>query len=242
MTLTFSDLPGRRERHLQRRHANPLFADPPPLVTPVELEQARRADLEEAEGFREDFLALVQEAMDLKPNEQSEVILKLKARLDQAYEQASGLAGDQSAIKAAIPQLVAPIMAAVRQGAGNDAMALQELAHEDEARAMHYRLLEQPLVADLLAPDTPIPPGELLPTLLTAKNEALEAALQLFDPQQIGVLAEEGRELLARLEREGEPPSGARERLAAMEAGMDGKATTIDRSESACAPSTSGNR
>lgn len=226
MTLGFSDRPGRRERHLQRRHGNPLFADPPPRISPGELERARREDREEARRFREGFVALIHEAAALKPNEGSEVVLKLKERVDQAYEQASGLAGDQAPVKAAIPRLIAAIMAAVRRGAGDDPLALQELAGEEAARALHYRLLEHPLVADLLAPDSPVSAEELLPTLLSAEADALEAALKLFDPRQIGALVEDGRALLESLEREGRLPPRAWERLALIENTGCGEAAT----------------
>ena len=219
MSLRFSDHPGRRERHLQRRHGNPLFADPPPQVSEKELERSRGEDLEEAQKFQGDFVALIQEAVDLKPSEESEVILKLKERVDQAYEQASGLAGDQAPVKAAIPQLITAIMGAVRRGAGDDPLALQELAQEDEARALHFRLLDHPLVADLLAPDSPVTAEELLPTLLSSDVDALEAALQLFEPEQLVSLAQEGRALLERLDREGRLPPAAKERLALIEKG-----------------------
>lgn len=223
MTLRFSDRPGRRERHLQRRHGNPLFADPPPRIRRVELERARREDREEARGFQEDFVALLQEAIGLKPNEESDAILKLKERVDRAYERASGMGGDQSRIKAAIPGLVAAIMGAVRRGAGDDPRALQELAREERARALHYRLLEQPLVADLLAPDSPIRAEELLPTLLASDAEALAAALQLFDRQQLEILVEQGRVLLDGLERDGRLPPAAGEKLALMERVLSGR-------------------
>ena len=209
MTLRFSGRPGRRERQLRLRHDNPLFADPAPRIGRAELERARREDHEETRRFQEGFIALIQEAGSLKPNEESEVILKLKERVDQAYEQASGLEGDQSSIKAAIPRLIAAIMGAVRCGAGDDPMALQELAGEESARTLHYRLLEHSLVADLLAPESPITAGELLPTLLSSEAEALEAALQLFDPQQLGALVEDGRALLGGLERGGRLPPRA---------------------------------
>ena len=89
---------------------------------------------------------------------------------------------------------------------------------------MREALAEHPLVADLLAPDSPITAPELLPTLLCAESEALAAALQLFDPEQTRSLAEEGRDLLARLEQAGQPPPGARERLALIENAECGEA------------------
>ena len=58
---------------------------------------------------------------------------------------------------------------------------------------------------------------ELLPTLLCVEKEALEAAMQLFDPPQLGALVEDGRALLEGLERGGRLPAVARERLALME-------------------------
>ncbi len=222
MTLRFNDSPGRRERHLQRRHGNPLFADPPPRIGRTELERARSEDREEERRYQEDFVALIQDAGSLKPNEESEVILKLKERVDQAYEQASGLGGDQSRIKAAIPQLIAAIMGAVRRGAGDDRLALQELSQEERARSLHYRLLEHPLVADLLAPDSPVTAEHLLPTLLSSEENALEAALNLFDPQQLGILVEEGRTLLDGSEQGERLPSTAKARLVLMERALAG--------------------
>jgi hypothetical protein len=44
-------------------------------------------------------------------------------------------------------------------------------------------------VADLLHPQTPISPEELLPSLLTATPAELAAALELFDPDQVLELA-----------------------------------------------------
>ncbi len=108
-------------------------------------------------------------------------------------------------------------MGAVRRGAGDDPQALQELAQEESARALHYQLLEQPLVADLLAPDSPVAAEELLPTLLSSEADTLAAALQLFDPQQLRTLVQEGHALLDGLQRQGRLPSAARERLALME-------------------------
>jgi hypothetical protein len=212
MNLRFGTQPGRRERQLQRRHSNPLFGDPVPAVTQGELERARSADRQEAAQFERQFTELVQRAAGLQPSEDSEVILQLKSDLDQAYEQASGLTGDWSAQKQAIGQLVGLIMNAVRRGAGDDAQALDELRQEEEARSAHYRLLESPLVADLLHPETPIPPQELAPTLLSCDAEELQLVLPLFDKEQIRQLQDEAYALLATREAARSFPE-ARERL-----------------------------
>ncbi|MEJ2694898.1 MAG: hypothetical protein P8166_18250, partial [Candidatus Thiodiazotropha sp.] len=128
------------------------------------------------------------------------------------YETACRLADDQSPNKEAIRKLVAVIMRAVRNGAGNDSLAQQELEQEELARATHYELLEQPLVADLLDPDTLIGEEELLPVLLSAERDAFEAALTLFDPSQLSQLSKQGERLLQSLQ-EGEALQACRQRV-----------------------------
>lgn len=217
MTLKFSQNPGCRERRLKRRHGNPLFGDPPPQASPEELEGARFKDAREATQFHKDFAALIQEAVALQPNEDSEVVLRLKERLDQAYELASRLGGDQSRVKDAILKLIDAIMRAVRRGAGNDPRAMAELEQEEVARSLHYRLLEYPLVADVLAPDSPIGTEELVPSLLSGEPDSLHAALELFDRAQLESLVAEGRTLLSSRSRETDALPDAWERLADIE-------------------------
>ncbi|MCU7813166.1 MAG: hypothetical protein KZQ77_18330, partial [Candidatus Thiodiazotropha sp. (ex Notomyrtea botanica)] len=110
-----------------RKHNNPLFPEDQRSLTQGELTEAQRLDHEELEAYIGDLRKLVGEAVALGPHEQSDVILELKERLDKAYESASRLADDQSPNKEAIQKLVAVIMRAVWQGAGNDTLAQQEL-------------------------------------------------------------------------------------------------------------------
>ncbi len=195
MPLIFSQIPGRRERHLMRKHNNPLFPEAEREVTEQGLLEAQRLDHEELSDFITGFRTLVHKAVKLQPNEQSEVILEMKENLDKAYEQAAGLADDQSETKEAIKKLSALIMNAVRTGAGTDQTALQELDQEEQARSAHFELLEHPLVADLLSPDSPVAEANLMPTLLSASDEELAAALALFDNDQLILLCQQGEAL-----------------------------------------------
>jgi hypothetical protein len=214
--LPFTHRPGRRERHLRRRHGNPLFAWPAVEVEPLDLLAAQRDDHEEMEGFQAALRDLVQRAIDLPPNAGSDQVLALKEDLERAYEQACGLPGDQSQVLTALGRLIDLSAKAVRRAAGSDPLALVELAHEEEARAIHRRLLEQPLVADLLHPRTPIAPAELIAALLTATPSELSAALEVFDPQQVQDLVAQGETLLACLAAGGVDTRVARGRLLQM--------------------------
>lgn len=210
MPLRFSTFPGKRERHLLRKQDNPLFPAEQRQITPAQLEEAQRLDHEELVEFISAFRALVHEATRLPDNAESTQILSIKERLDQTYEQAARMVDNQREIQQGVEKLVAVVMQAVRRGAGNDAVALQELADEEAARTAHYALLAYPLVADLLDPESVIEEHELLPSLLSASADELQAACSLFDQEQLTALIETGKRLL---EERADVPDEARERL-----------------------------
>ncbi len=210
MTISFSQFPGRHERHHRRKLDNPLFADHAEAHNDERLLEMQRLDHEELLGFIDALRNTVQRAVDLKPNEESDVILALKEQLDRLYEQSAGLADDQSGNQRAIRDLLAVIMRNVERGAAGDPQALDELEQEHAAREVHFALLEQPLVADLLHPESTIGPGELAPSLLSESEPALAATLQLFDLTQLNALYADAERCLADCV---DPPPAAGERL-----------------------------
>jgi hypothetical protein len=200
MPVQFSQNPGRHERHYRRRLGNPLFAEAPAAPDDETLLEMQRLDHEELLAFITELRATVRRAIELEPNEESDVILGIKERLDRLYEVSAGLAEDHSGNQAAIRDLVEVIMRNVERGAAGDPQALDELAQERIARAAHFDLLATPLVADLLHPQSVIAADELAPTLLSASEAELNAALQLFDVEQLSALQGEA---VACLERAG---------------------------------------
>lgn len=98
----------------------------------------------------------------------------------------------------------------VERGAAGDPQALEELAQERIARDAHFELLRSPLVADLLHPQSAIAAEDLVPSLLSADEQDLDAALQLFDREQLGQLYNDARQQLANI---AEPPSAVIARL-----------------------------
>lgn len=218
MTLAFHSQPGAHERQLRRRAANPLFSASGNQVSQSELEAARKQDEAERQQFMETFRQLVEEIASLEGNVDSDAVLKLKERLDMTYERGCSIAGDTGELKQALRRLISVMMSTIRRHAASDPAALEKLDQEEAARRMHFSLLEQPLIADLLREDQIIPPAELLPVLLTEEPQALEAAITLFNPEQLGALAREGRGLLNRLAREGHDLPAAWERLTLLEA------------------------
>ncbi len=196
MSLKFSQHPGPHERHLRRCYSNPLFPASVQTVSNAQLEKARETDELELNHFLRYFRDLVQEAIDLKPEATSEAVLEIKSRLDKCYAHCCALPGEQSEIQAAIHKLIEVITKAVRQGAANDPVALDKLVEEEQARELHYELMQFTLVADLMLPDSPISKDELAPSLLTESTTGLNAALQLFDQTQLAQIYQQAKTLL----------------------------------------------
>lgn len=212
----FSTKPGVRERHLWRKYQNPLFAGAE--ISELDIIQARQQDAAEEEQFMNHFRELVQQALELDTNADADVVLQLKEQLDKSYEQCAGLAGDQSEIKTMIKRLLASIMTAMWKGVGQDFQAQSKLENEDKARESHFALLEYPLVADLIRPDSPIVDNDLVPVLLSESIDNLRMAMQIFVPEQQIMLVQMARDLLAKIELADKKRSEAKQRLAEMEA------------------------
>jgi len=175
---------------------HPLFPRPITGFGDEELLEVQRLDHEELLAFIQSLRNLVRQAVELKPNEETQTILDLKAELEKHYEQSCGLADQQGGNRQAIASLIEVIMNTIRRGAAGDPLAEQELAEEAEARRRHFELLQTPLVADLLHPETLIAPDELVPALLTDPQDQVVVALELFDAEQMRQLLLDAQVLL----------------------------------------------
>jgi len=196
MSIPFCELPGRHERHYKRRLDNPLFRESATL-NDADLLNAQRLDHEELLAFITELRATVERALNLKSNEESDVILKLKEDLERLYETSAGLADEQGANQQALSQLLAAVMNTIRSNTTGDSLAEQEMAMEQQARQMHFELLQHALVADLLHPETLIAPDQLVPTLLSSPTEQVKAVMVIFDPEQLAMISQEAQALLS---------------------------------------------
>lgn len=188
---------GAHERHLLRRKDNPLFAPEQRVVDAAALAEARRRDQAERKAFEVQFRALLEAAASLKPSEESGVLLDLKAPLDQAYTLLASLADEHEPYRQGLRRLTDLLVNTVRRAVANDPLALAELDQEQMAREQHYRLLEFPLVADLMRTDSPLSPEDLPAALLSAPVEELEAALWLFADDELAAIEHAASALLA---------------------------------------------
>ena len=202
MSHMFLEYPGVKERHLQRQYKNPLFPAEYNDFDEQRVQGARYMDEQDNEEFMHKFHAILDEVAQLKANEASETMLDLKSRLDELYEQCSGLTGQHENEQQAIIKLVQVIMASVKQSALGDAEAEHNLYEEELARNTHYHLLRFPIVSDLLSPHSPISKDQLVASLLSESEEAIKAVFQLFEAQHISKICAEAEILINNLTTE----------------------------------------
>jgi len=211
LKLIFLDQPGMHERHLRRRVNNPLFADA--AMSQQDIQAARERDERELEAFMRDFHALARDASALDASADSEVLLALKARLEQNYERCCGQMGRHDEIKQGLNNLIDAIMAAMVRASASDRQALARLEEEIVARKQHFALLSYPLIVDMLRPDSPLGAQDLIPSLLSTNEKEALAAAGLFNEEQRELMCQQGQALLERLAESGTDVTAARQIL-----------------------------
>lgn len=210
MKPLFTQKPGRWERQVRRCWDNPLFTR---QVDETALQQAQQKDRQELDDFMNGFRDLVQQAVALGDQAEGEDLLKIKQQLDRTYERSALIAGDTAEIQAMIRRLIDSISATMARGMSTDLEAMDRMSKEQRARELHFEMLKEPLVADIISPDSPIAEDELVPVLLTESEEAVGRALQLFSPEQLMLLVNMAEEVLQQLDDAEPVKSSARQRL-----------------------------
>jgi hypothetical protein len=182
--IVFSDKPGVRERHLQRKYNNILFPDEQRKITSKQLETAQYMDEQDRLKFDSLLYALIEKIAAMEENVSSELILGYKEQLDKTYSECCCLSGELMENKKIIIQLINVLMKAVWHGASGDVQAMENLKEEEIAREMHIDLLQTTLVADLLAVPSQIAEDELIPVLLSETDNDLIQVMNIFTPEQ----------------------------------------------------------
>jgi hypothetical protein len=201
MQIPFSEYPGRHERHFRRKIKNPLFPRPIDSYSDDDLLEVQRLDHEEIIEFITRLRTYVEQAVNLKPTEESDKVLDLKAELEKLYETACRIGDQQDNNKAAIRDLLKIIMQTIRQHAGGDSKAESEIEQEGLAREQHFAMLDHYLVADLIDPESLIMEDELPAVMLSEDIEQVGLALTLLSEEQRFLLAADAESLAKNLDQ-----------------------------------------
>jgi hypothetical protein len=194
--IKFSAEPGAYERHLQRKVNNPLFPESDQQLLAAEVDQAREKDQQDLRAFLDSFQETVKEAATLDHSVDSDIVLDLKERLERLYVSSASLAGDLDTYQQALLKLIDICMASIRRGAEDDPVAQKKIDEEIQARRIYFKLLDTPLVADLMRGDEIVSADDLIPTLLTQADAELVNTLELFEAEHLELILQQAREHL----------------------------------------------
>jgi hypothetical protein len=176
----WSDRPGAVERHLQRRHSNPLFPLHRQLVTAHDVHEARLADNQALQDIRNEFNDVrrtFSQTQELPLNWQP-FLEGYRDYVDRLDERRLVAGGQNSPLGDAIAALRADILAAWRSEIQKNRHSLATL-EQDEARKAERRVLLYGCdwTAQLLSHGSLIPPEEVVPALLSESPPELEKAV-----------------------------------------------------------------
>jgi hypothetical protein len=197
--MKFSSQPGAFERHAQRKYKNPLFPVADQQLLNEEVTRFQEKDQQDLRIFLDTFQETVKKAATLANSVESDVLLDLKEELERLYVTSTSLAGDLDDHRHALVKLIELCMSSLRRGAEDDIDALKKLTEETQARQVYFKLLETPLVADLMRGDEVVSAEDLVPTLLSQDEADLVNALELFEPEHIAIILQQATSLFDQL-------------------------------------------
>jgi hypothetical protein len=176
----WSTRPGAAERHLQRRHSNPLFPLHRQMVTAHDVHEARLADNQALQDIRLE-LNEVRHAFFEKPElplNWQPYLESYRDHVDRLDERRLVAGGQNASLGDAIAALRADILATWRSEIQKNRHSLAAL-DQDEARKAERRALLYGCdwTAQLLSHGSLIPPDEVVPALLSESPPELEKAV-----------------------------------------------------------------
>lgn len=173
----WSHYPGAAERHLQRRHSNPLFPLHRQMVTAQEVYEARVADARALQDIWNELNELSRsfsERTELPLSWQS-FLEGYRDHVDRLDERRLASGGQNAALGDAIAKLRADILATWRAAIHKNRHSLANLEQEEAQRAERRALLYGcDWTAQLLSHGSLIPPEEVVPALLSESPSQLE--------------------------------------------------------------------
>ena len=176
----WSARPGAAERHLQRRHRNPLFPLHRQMVTAHDVHEARLADNQALQDIRNEFNEVrhtFSQTQELPLNWQP-FLEGYRDHIDRLDERRLVAGGQNASLGEAIVALRADILATwrseIQKNRHNLAMLEQDEARKAERRALLYGC---DWTAQLLSHGSLIPPEEVVPALLSESPADLEKAV-----------------------------------------------------------------
>jgi hypothetical protein len=216
--LAWSTEPGCYERHLQRRHQNPLFPPASRVVTQEEVDAARTHDAAEAKAFHAEVWELVRASQKLSDPLTVRQAFEIRQKIDDLMDRAAELGGNLAKEEEMLSTLYEALISDVRRGleqVENDE-ALQRLQKAEEFRTKFVEQVHNRFFAQMKREDSPIKPEEIVPSLLTEEPESIQLVMNILDDDTKNLFQREAIGIIKEAEAAGATVHQANKKLQAM--------------------------
>lgn len=176
--------PAAFERHLQRRHKNPLFPEPRREVSGLDVYQARQTEERVVQDIQQKFSEIARQFADREkwPSDGLGFLDALREQLDTLEDKRMRLGGDAAELTGRLAEFRTHIMSLWRQAVSNSPQKLALLDEADEATNGRREQVEATeWLRNMLLSPAPFPADEALPALLCESDEDLARAVSVME-------------------------------------------------------------
>ncbi|HXJ96081.1 MAG TPA: hypothetical protein VMT20_24845 [Terriglobia bacterium] len=183
--LNWSPRPGCFERHLQRKFGNVLFPPPSRVVMQFQIDEAKARDLAEADAFRAEVGQLLESMSRLSSGETTITFsqwARMRERLGGLLDRPNELGGHLEQERSILSMLWDGLIAVGHESLKNH-RGLLDRFEEVSSYSKSIRPYRSAFTAQVLREDTPIMPGELVPSLLTEDIDTVRSFVEFISAQ-----------------------------------------------------------
>ena len=214
--IDWSERPGCFERHLQRRHNNPLFPSERQHVTAADVAVARRRDAQDFESLRAEYVQFLEDVTQLPDDLPSREVNPIRERIGDLTQRAAQVGGQASEIASRLTTFRRKLIQTWSNSFSDNPNALKEL---QEAEAFYHAgawKFNNPFVAQMNRDDTPITREEVVPSILTEDVATIRTVMAALGEPVGVILARFAVDLVQEVRARGEMLPGIEEKLTAM--------------------------
>lgn len=217
ISVEWSEAPGCFERHLQRRHRNPLFPIERRAIANADVVIARARDKADLGELRLRIWALAEKVVNLKGTTTFHECVVLREEIENLLLRCAEVSGGAAEEKAKLQSMYDGLVDMMRQACSPENR--QKLDDAIAQSASLQRMHGHEFFAQLRRSDTPICGGDVIPSLLSESVETIRMYVSYFGKENHGLdraVIEEAARILGGAEKEGYAMTDAEQKLLAL--------------------------
>jgi hypothetical protein len=210
--LKWSENAGCFERHLKRKHENPLFPEPDRNVTQEQIDEAQRQDQADAVSLQKKLLDLASDIAKLPALATWSNCSPIRERIDDLLSEVAGVGGPADNTRESLNSIRTALISSLREGIKDNEKASKALEEAEEYHQKQIEIAHDPFVAQMGR----IPSDDVVPAMLSESPETIWKAMSIMNENTVDLVVADARDRVRRAQAEGEVIPLADEKLKAI--------------------------